>query len=71
MGYSSSAEDATEGLSVRGPSAEAVGVEYYISPIMVEPKVTHEDLKGVDMDLALLRVFFGSYLIHPAGVCTV
>lgn len=58
-------------LGAHGPSAEAVGVEYYISPIMVEPKVTHEDLKGVDMDLALLRVFFGSYLIHPAGVRTV
>lgn len=58
-------------LGAHGPSAEAIGVDYYVSPIMVQPKVDHNDLKGVDMDLALLRVFFGSYLIHPAGVRTV
>jgi len=58
-------------LGAHGPSAEAVGVDYYISPIKVEAKVAHTDLKGADLDLALLRVFFGSYLIHPAGIRTV
>lgn len=57
-------------IGAHGPSAEATGLDYYISPLKIETKVGKEELEGLDLDIALLRVFFAMSAVHPFGFRT-
>lgn len=53
-----------------GPRFSATGADIEIRPIQFKNGLMYDELKGVQFDLALVRIFCGSYLMHMNGVRT-